>query len=155
MDWIDVKDQLPDPDEEVLVLVKYQGLDYWTPTLSELENQEACKEDNSYLEPNSKRYWMMGSAVDYQISHWCRIVLPSERCKTNDINIKDLTQEQRNQVAKEEFEKVDFTTMAHYSAVKIGSLCAELGSCESSVETEATYDGKRYKVLLSVSLSEI
>ena len=74
MNWKDVRNELPSPDERVLVWIKYEGAVDFTWTDSELDNPDS----NGYIEPNSQRNWMMGSAENYIITHFARIYPPEE-----------------------------------------------------------------------------
>jgi len=72
MEWISVKDRLPEEDERVIVWIKYDGEDHFEWTDSELDSPD----NPYYIEPNSKRGWLMGSAKYYKITHWAYIEPP-------------------------------------------------------------------------------
>lgn len=72
MNWINVKNKLPEPDERVLVWMKYEGDSEFDWNDSELDNPE----HSHYIEPNSQRGWLMGSATNYIITHWARVAPP-------------------------------------------------------------------------------
>jgi hypothetical protein len=75
MNWINVKDELPEVYEDVLVWVKHENVGFmWEEAC--LDDQEKKKSKFSYKEPNTQKYWMMGSAKNYKITHWLRIDKP-------------------------------------------------------------------------------
>lgn len=74
--WVNVLRELPPVGERVLVKIKYAGNNYWEWTESEIEDEQFVNTDFHYKEPITKKYWMMGSAKDYRITHWMRIELP-------------------------------------------------------------------------------
>ncbi len=67
--WTSVQLGLPEIGETVLVWVRYKGNSYFEWTDSEIE----ASQDRSYVEPNSKKCWSMGSARGYEITHFMRI----------------------------------------------------------------------------------
>lgn len=78
MKWIKIQSSLkPAIYEDVLVYVKYEGCDEFVWSKTWLEDQETEKSNFSYKEPMSNMYWAMGSADNYVISHWMRVVSPN------------------------------------------------------------------------------
>jgi len=75
MEWIKVTDELPNTNEKVLVWIKYENDEEFKWTDSELDDSNS----GFYIEPNSGRCWMMGSAKNYVITHWARIEAPKKR----------------------------------------------------------------------------
>lgn len=61
MRWIDVNDALPGMHEEVIVWVRYEGRDDFEFT-------------QSFMDYDG---WAMGSAENFQVTHWMRIDGPS------------------------------------------------------------------------------
>lgn len=72
MNRINVKDELPEVGEMVLVWIRYEGYDYFSWDVSELDHPSS----DYYIEPNSGKCWLMGSAKNYEITHWARVERP-------------------------------------------------------------------------------
>lgn len=73
MNWISVNEALPGKDDRVLVWVKHKNDEEFDWDFSELDSP-----DNPYwIEPNSGVGWLMGSAKDYEITHWAKIKGPN------------------------------------------------------------------------------
>lgn len=72
MNWIKVTEELPGPDERVLVWIRYENENEFEWTDTELD----VPDYPHYTEPNSGRGWLIGSAVNYEITHWARIEGP-------------------------------------------------------------------------------
>ena len=76
MEWLDVKtNKLPDNYEKVLVWIKYDGQPEFEYTDSWLDDQENINGFN-YKEPITGKYWAMGSARNYVITHFMRVKPP-------------------------------------------------------------------------------
>ena len=73
MNWIKVTDELPNADERVLVWLRYENDTEFEWTESELDDPNS----SYYIEPNSGKGWLMGSAKNYVITHWARIEAPN------------------------------------------------------------------------------
>jgi len=76
MEWIDVKTKLPKMHEEVLVWVKFDGDSEFDWSEAWLDNQNTQKSKFSYKEPITNKYWQLGSAKNYVITHWMGITPP-------------------------------------------------------------------------------
>ena len=72
MNWIKVTDELPNADDRVLVWLKYENDTEFEWTESELD----VPDSDGYIEPNSGKAWLMGSAKNYEITHWALIDAP-------------------------------------------------------------------------------
>lgn len=71
MNWIKVTDDLPNAYEKVLIWIKYEG-----ETEFECGESEIDENNPLYIEPNSGQGWKMGSAINYEITHWATIEAP-------------------------------------------------------------------------------
>lgn len=75
MEWIDVKAKLPKQYEEVLVWMKYSDDSEFSWNESWLDVQDQ-KSKFAYKEPITNKFWAMGSAKNYVITHWMPIKAP-------------------------------------------------------------------------------
>jgi hypothetical protein len=71
--WIPVKSRLPEEGEEVLIWIRYKDSNEFVWTDSYIENEDHVNKKYSYMEPNTKKYWSVGSAKGYEICGWMRI----------------------------------------------------------------------------------
>lgn len=77
MNWISVKDKLPEIDEVVLVYTYHTDLVWrWCYGVLLKEKSSTC----NYQEPNSEKYWLVEenqNQNNYLITHWMKIETPS------------------------------------------------------------------------------
>ena len=74
MRWISVKDALPNEGEKVLVWIRYEGETEFEWNDSEIDPYG--HKHGGYVEPNTKLCWFMGSARNFEITHWAKITQP-------------------------------------------------------------------------------
>jgi hypothetical protein len=68
--------------------------------------------------------------------------------------MKNLTQEQRTQIALEEYGKEPTKIIAHLAILKLAELGISTNSEKVTQTTQATFNGKRYDVEMMVSYKE-
>lgn len=69
--------------------------------------------------------------------------------------ISNLTEEQRGQIALEEFRKQPIQNICTVAVIKIAEVAISTNAETGSVETEATLNGKRYKIKAVVTYKQI
>ena len=65
--------------------------------------------------------------------------------------MKNLSQEERNQIAIEEFRKQPLQNICVISAIRMAETAISMGAKNGDISTECTIEGKRYKVDCNVT----
>lgn len=69
--------------------------------------------------------------------------------------MENLTQDQRTQIAIEEFYKQPMETVAHVAIVKVAELAISTNAEDITQTTTATIEGKRYDIKMIVTYQEV
>lgn len=69
--------------------------------------------------------------------------------------IENLTDEQREQIALEEFRKQPLQNICTVAVIKIAELAISTEAESGDLTTEATLNGKRYKITATVTYKEV
>lgn len=69
--------------------------------------------------------------------------------------LPELTKEQREEIALEEYQKADTGLMATAVMCKLAKLGIETEAENVELTTKATIGGKRYKIVLQISYTEL
>lgn len=69
--------------------------------------------------------------------------------------MENLTDEQRQQIAIEEFNKEPIETLCHVAILKLGEFAIKTKAESATQTTEATFDNKRYAIEMVITYKEI
>lgn len=69
--------------------------------------------------------------------------------------MQNLTKEEREQIAVEEYHKQPTGSIAHVASLKLAELGINSGAKKVEQNTEATFEGKRYSIKTIVTYKEL